>query len=108
MAAPPDLINDPPSLICRYKDRKTSMRARARLSSLLSIAVVFFLLSSSFLCSIFSNVCTVTDGTKGSERKSDSERENETNVYFGLARAKERIEREEDTFPVLSALKIIR
>lgn len=22
MAAPPDLINDPPSLICRYKDRR--------------------------------------------------------------------------------------
>lgn len=106
MAAPPDLINDPPSLICRYKDRKTCALARA--SSLLSIAFVFFLLSSS--CSIFSDVCAVTNGTKGRERKSDSEREKETNVYFGLAgakkREKERIEREEDTFLVLFALKI--
>ena len=27
MAAPPDLINDPPSLICRYKDRSLKTRS---------------------------------------------------------------------------------
>lgn len=59
MAAPPDLINDPPSLICRYKDRSQDP--------------ISFSLSSCFLL----------------RHQRERERERwRANVYFGLGASK--------------------
>jgi len=77
MAAPPDLINDPPSLICLLQ-RPWARRART----------LFYRLRSSFFRHRSSlhglYLLRRMRGTERSARKSSGGRGKETNVYFGL------------------------